>query len=161
MIDFFVLDPNYQVIFSRRGKDEGIFRFNSTMPGQYSFVFSNMNDKHMKKSVTVAIHPGYEESAADAMKTSDEIREMAKAAGVDEIEIKTLNVAVKDMNKKIKNLFTEAKMSMIRQDGHNQAVDYNQKITNYMNLFEICAFIGICAYNLYHIKGILENRRII
>ena len=39
---------------------------------------------------------------------------MAKAAGVDEVEIKTLNNAVKDMTKKIKNLFTEAKMSMIR-----------------------------------------------
>jgi hypothetical protein len=39
---------------------------------------------------------------------------MAKAAGVDEVEISTLNKAVKDMNKKIKNLFTEAKMSMIR-----------------------------------------------
>ena len=31
LIDFFVLDPNYQVIYSRRGKDEGIFRFNTTM----------------------------------------------------------------------------------------------------------------------------------
>jgi len=39
---------------------------------------------------------------------------MARAADVDEIEIKTLNTAVKEMNKKIKNLFTEAKMSMIR-----------------------------------------------
>ena len=86
---------------------------------------------------------------------------MAKAAGVDELEIKTLDKAVKDMTKKIKNLFTEAKMSMIRQDGHNQAVDYNQKITNWMNFLEIVAFVGICAYNLYHIKGILENRRII
>ena len=45
LIDFFVLDPNYQVIYSRRGKDEGIFRFNTTMQGQYSFVFSNMGDK--------------------------------------------------------------------------------------------------------------------
>ena len=156
-----MLDPNYQVIFSRRGKDEGIFRFNSTMPGQYSFVFSNMNDKHMKKSITVAIHPGYEETYEQTNQEQKEVREMARAADVDEIEIATLNKAVKEMNKKIKNLFTEAKMSMIRQDGHNQAVDYNQKLTNYMNLFEILAFIGICAYNLYHIKGILENRRII
>jgi len=32
-IDFFILDPNYQVIFSRRRHDEGIFRFNTTMQG--------------------------------------------------------------------------------------------------------------------------------
>lgn len=29
-IDFFVLDPNNKVIYSRRTKDEGIFRFNTT-----------------------------------------------------------------------------------------------------------------------------------
>ena len=65
LIDFFVLDPNYQVIYSRRGKDEGIFRFNTTMPGQYSFVFSNLGDAKLKKSVTVALHPGYDVSAEE------------------------------------------------------------------------------------------------
>ena len=84
------------------------------MPGQYSFVFSNMNDKHIKKSVTVAIHPGYEMTYEQTNQEQKEVREMARAADVDEIEIKTLNTAVKEMNKKIKNLFTEAKMSMIR-----------------------------------------------
>ena len=52
-------------------------------------------------------------------------------------------------------------MSMIRQDSHNQAVDYNQRQNLYMTLAESFAFIGICAFNLYHIKGILDNRRII
>ena len=33
LIDFFVLDPNYAVIFSRRRHEEGIFRFNTTIPG--------------------------------------------------------------------------------------------------------------------------------
>lgn len=33
IIDFFVLDPNYQVIFSRRKNEEGLFRFNTTMAG--------------------------------------------------------------------------------------------------------------------------------
>lgn len=61
MIDFFVLDPNYQVIYSRRRHEEGIFRFNSTMAGQYSFVFSNMKDKQNGKQVTLAIHPGKED----------------------------------------------------------------------------------------------------
>ena len=84
------------------------------MPGQYSFVFSNMNDKITRKSVTVALHPGYDVSAEELEKANKEVKEMAQAAGVDELEIKTLNNAVKDMTKKIKNLFTEAKMSMIR-----------------------------------------------
>lgn len=58
-IDFFVLDPNNKVIFSRRTKDEGIFRFNTTMAGTYSFIFSNIRDKSTEKEVTIAIHtPG-------------------------------------------------------------------------------------------------------
>ena len=65
------------------------------------------------------------------------------------------------MYKNVKNLMTESKMSMIRQEAHNQAVDYNQSRNFYMTVFEAAAFMGICAFNLYHIKGILENRRII
>jgi hypothetical protein len=41
-IDFFVLDPTNKVIFSRRKSEEGIFRFNTTSAGTYTFVFSNM-----------------------------------------------------------------------------------------------------------------------
>jgi hypothetical protein len=48
------------VIFSRRKNEEGLFRFNTTMAGQYTFVFSNMKDKVNSKHVTLAIHPGYE-----------------------------------------------------------------------------------------------------
>ena len=59
-IDFFILDPNYKVIYSRRRQEEGIFRFNTTIKGQYSFVFSNMKDRVNSKSVTLAIHPGYD-----------------------------------------------------------------------------------------------------
>jgi hypothetical protein len=42
LIDFFVLDPENKVVFSRRKAEEGIFRFNTTMAGTYTFVFSNM-----------------------------------------------------------------------------------------------------------------------
>lgn len=66
LIDFFVLDPNYAVIFSRRKHEEGIFRFNTTIPGQYSFVFSNMKDKLNVKQVTLAIHPGFEDEEPES-----------------------------------------------------------------------------------------------
>ena len=42
MIDFFVLDPKNKVVFSRRKAEEGIFRFNTTMAGTYTFVISNL-----------------------------------------------------------------------------------------------------------------------
>lgn len=119
-----------------------------------------MKDRVNPKQVTLAIHPGYE-SKEDEKKYEKEDREMADAAGVEIDEIRQLNSAIRKVYKSVKNLMTEAKMSMIRQDAHNKAVDYNSKWSLYMTLFEALAFMGICAFNLYHIKGILENRRII
>lgn len=84
---------------------------------------------------------------------------MARAAGVELEEIKTLNNAIKAVYKSVKNLMTESKMSLIRQEAHNQAVDYNQQRNLLMTLFESAAFIGICGFNLYHIKGMLEKDR--
>ena len=91
LVDFFVLDPNYQVIYSRRKQEEGIFRFNTTLAGQYSFVFSNMKDRVNAKQVTLAIHPGYETTETEKEELKGEDKEnaaMAKAAGVAEEEIK-------------------------------------------------------------------------
>ena len=46
LIDFFIVSPKNKVIFSRRKAEEGIFRFNTTMPGRYSFIFSNIKVFH-------------------------------------------------------------------------------------------------------------------
>ena len=118
LIDFFVLDPNYQVVYARRNHEEGIFRFNTTMAGQYSFVFSNMKDRVNKKDVTIAIQPGYSKeevkTKTEERQEQEEAEEMAKAAGVGVEEIQQLNSLTRKVLKSSKNLLTEAKMSMIR-----------------------------------------------
>jgi hypothetical protein len=42
-----------------------------------------MKDKITKKSVTVAIHPGYDTDAKEEKSQRDEVKAMAEAAGVD------------------------------------------------------------------------------
>ena len=42
LIDVMIIDPADKVVFFKRSTDEGIFRFNSSVPGTYSFVFSNL-----------------------------------------------------------------------------------------------------------------------
>ena len=74
------------------------------MQGQYTFVFSNMKDKINGKSVTLAIHPGYDTEKAEKESTEQENRAMAQAAGVDIDEIKALNSAVRKVYKSCKNL---------------------------------------------------------
>ena len=58
------------------------------MPGQYTFVFSNIKDKINGKSVTLALHPGYDTEKAETESAEEENRAMAAAAGVDLEEIK-------------------------------------------------------------------------
>lgn len=87
-----------------------------------------MKDKVNVKSVTLAIHPGKEEESlgdSDFKTGKNEAQEMAEAAGVDEAEIRELNSHVRKVYKNVKNLLTESKMSMIRQDSHKKAAEYN------------------------------------
>ena len=41
-IDFFILNPRRQVIYNRRRQAEGVFKVQATIPGQYTFIFSNL-----------------------------------------------------------------------------------------------------------------------
>jgi len=37
-----VYDPNREVLYKRKGSAQGILLFNTTMPGEYAIIFSNM-----------------------------------------------------------------------------------------------------------------------
>jgi enamine deaminase RidA (YjgF/YER057c/UK114 family) len=54
-----------------------------------------------------------------------DVRDMAEAAGVEEAEIRDLNSQIRRVYKNMKNLLTECKMSMIRQDSYTKAAQYN------------------------------------
>ena len=56
-IDFFVNDPNKQLLYMNRKDSEAIFSFNTTIPGTYSFKFSNtkvsFSDNHLFYSLEI------------------------------------------------------------------------------------------------------------
>jgi hypothetical protein len=54
-IDFYIVAPSGDVIFSRRNQHEGIFRFNTTMIGDYTFVSTSKQPKK-NLDVTLALH---------------------------------------------------------------------------------------------------------
>lgn len=80
LIDFFVVNPKNKVIFSKRKAEEGIFRFNTSMPGRYSFIFSNIKDRKSVKDVTVAIHtPGESNEELEQERQEEKMVESLKA----------------------------------------------------------------------------------
>jgi hypothetical protein len=52
------------VIYKRGNELQGIILFNTTVPGEYSFVFANFDTFGTDKTVTFALHT-YEEGEAD------------------------------------------------------------------------------------------------
>ncbi len=54
-INVFVQDPDKAIIYKRSGEIQGIILFNTTIPGEYSFIFSNLDD-NLDKTTTLAIH---------------------------------------------------------------------------------------------------------
>jgi len=45
LIDVLILDPDNNLVFKRTAEQEGMIEFNTTRPGQYTFIFSNLGDK--------------------------------------------------------------------------------------------------------------------
>ena len=50
-----VYDPNREVLYKRKGSAQGILLFNTTMPGEYAIIFSNMQAQE-DLTVTLALH---------------------------------------------------------------------------------------------------------
>ena len=55
IVSIYVTDPNGKFMYSKRGKSLDRFSFESTMAGEYKFVFSNLKHKH-EKTVTFSLH---------------------------------------------------------------------------------------------------------
>ena len=55
VISVFITDPKGKFMFSKRGKSLDRFSFETTMMGEYKFVFSNLKHKD-EKSVSLSIH---------------------------------------------------------------------------------------------------------
>jgi hypothetical protein len=53
LIDVMIIDPSDKVIYLKRSTDEGIFRFNSTVAGTYSFVFSNLRVRSIPLTLSI------------------------------------------------------------------------------------------------------------
>mmetsp|Transcript_34545 Transcript_34545/g.45443 ORF Transcript_34545/g.45443 Transcript_34545/m.45443 type:complete len:306 (+) Transcript_34545:14-931(+) len=65
-----VYDPNRDVVYKRKGSAQGIILFNTSVPGEYAIVFSNMQASG-DLTVTLALHT-YEEKEEEIAYDIDE-----------------------------------------------------------------------------------------
>jgi hypothetical protein len=111
--------------------------------GTYSFVFSNLKSWETKE-LTFAVHFGNH---------SDD---HASAEHLDVLH-KNLNSALKNL----KNLFSEVRFSVGRQDSHNFTVIKSMNTNVWVVVIETIFIILLACAQIYFIKRILDNKRVV
>ncbi len=96
------------------------------------------------KDVTFAIHFGNH--------TDDH----ASAEDLDPLH-KSLTKALRNL----KNLYSEVKFSVGRQDSHNITVESSMSSNMWVVLIETLFIVGLAAAQIFFIKRILDNKRMI
>ncbi|KAL4490957.1 hypothetical protein ABPG72_008693 [Tetrahymena utriculariae] len=142
-IDFIIRDPNKHKIFHKFNKREGIFNVNATTIGTYEFIFSNLRGKD-KKSVTFAL---------DVHNTTET---HLSHHDLDPVEKKLEHVA-----SGIKDSLNEQRFSSRRQITQLESIQSAHSRLLIFSVVEIAIVVLATAWQIYYIKKILDNKRIV
>jgi len=142
-IDFTILDPKKKTIFRRNGKKEGIFYFDAGSTGQYTFIFNNR--KWMEtKQVTLALHCG--NSTEEFLSSKD---------------LSPMETQIQGADKLLREIQAETRFAYKRQETHYRTTKSNHNKVFYIAIVECLAILGTTAWQVFYIKRLLDNRRII
>jgi p24 family protein beta-1 len=142
-IDFSIYDPLKSLIFERNAEKEGIFYFEVARQGTYVFKFKN--NKVLKSHlITFAFNSG---NFTDKIQTSDLINP---------VEEKLLSA-----EKGIKDFQADNQFAQIRQETHFITVASANSNVFWFSLLESIGVIAATALQIYYVKKLLDNRRLV
>lgn len=178
-VSVMVLDPTRKVVYMKKQAPQHIILFDSSVPGEYSFIFGNFNSGQ-DVTVTMALHTyelrkeepieydlddagnriirgqpktpsGESEQSAYSNEMPDAIDlEFQTENGVDKAatgeDISVLRSLMRQAQTSIKQVQTEAKMSLLRQSSHNEDLMENTNWSVFSILIEASVFVGILAF---------------
>mmetsp|Transcript_90165 Transcript_90165/g.254299 ORF Transcript_90165/g.254299 Transcript_90165/m.254299 type:complete len:281 (+) Transcript_90165:97-939(+) len=136
-----ITDPKGNVIFEKKDAAEGLFHFLTTSPGTYTFIISN----HMwmqEKSVTFALGQGNETHLQPE-------------------HLVTMEDHVKAIDRTLVDIQTESTYLWIRQKSHMKTVESIHTRVLAFCVVEFLILVGISGFQVYYIKGLLSDRRIL
>ena len=112
--------------------------------------------------MTIAIHtPGTNLEEVEQERIEDQ---QMIAAADDQVmidDVLSIKQSLQAIYKDVRGLASEAKMSLIRQDGVNQMIEDNNRSSLYGTVAESLIFVGIAAAQVFYIRNMLEQKRII
>lgn len=146
--------------------------FDTTVPGQYAFIFSNLDDKETK-TLTLAIHTNEEKDEQIQYEITPEGErivvfdpntgkpktiEQAELDLAGDAEIGTVRNSLRSIQTQSKQIQTETKMSFQRQHALNHETIMNQHWYWWAMGIELFWFIIILVGQVYYMKNKLDNK---
>lgn len=140
-VDFQITDPSGDIIHEKSGAADGLFHFNARKTGTYTFMVSN--HKWMEgKTVTLTIGRGTEETL--------------HSGHLDDVES-----IMGGIERKLRDIQTESTYLWIRQQAHMKTVESVQRRVFWFCLLELLALSAISVFQVFYIKGLLSDRRVL
>mmetsp|Transcript_50516 Transcript_50516/g.101601 ORF Transcript_50516/g.101601 Transcript_50516/m.101601 type:complete len:259 (-) Transcript_50516:194-970(-) len=140
-VEFSITDPKGNVVYKKEDEAEGLFHFVAKKPGTYTFILSN-HKWMQEKMVTFAVGKG------------NETHLQAEHLG-------TLEDNVKNIDKTLVDIQTESTYLWIRQKSHMKAVESIHTRVLSFCVVEFLILVGISGFQVYYIKGLLSDRRVL
>lgn len=140
-VDFTILDPKSKTIYEKHGEPEGLFHFQSKMPGTYTIIVSNhkwMTDK----MVTLAVGKG-------------------NVTHLQPSHLTTVLESAQAIEKTLVDIQTESTYLWIRQRSHMKAVESIHTRVLAFCVVEFLVLLSIAGFQVYYIKGLLSDRRVL
>lgn len=140
-VEVSITDPKGNVIFEKQDDAEGLFHFIAKLPGTYTFIVSN--HKWMEeKMVTFAVGKGND-------------------THLQAEHLETMEDHVKSIDKTLQDIQTESTYLWIRQKSHMKAVESIHTRVLAFCAVEFLILVGITGFQVYYIKGLLSDRRVL
>ncbi|CAD8104428.1 unnamed protein product [Paramecium sonneborni] len=142
-IDFHIKTSNNTLLYSKERVQEGIFKIDIPEKGEYKFIFTN---KRTKEPLTITF----------AIDVHDSHQEFLKLADLDPLtlRIERLSMAMRD------NYFYDKMAAQQFEGGLREVQNANNKLLLF-SLIEVIGIIAITGWQVFYLKRILSNQRII
>jgi hypothetical protein len=140
-VDFQITDPAGSVIFEKNDEAEGLFHFMARKKGTYTFIVSN-HKWLQQKMVTFAVGKGNETTL--------------QAEHLDSID-----GSMQVIERTLKDIQTESTYLWIRQKSHMKTVESIHRRVFWFCVVEFLILVGISGFQVYYIKGLLSDRRVL
>ncbi|KAI8382307.1 emp24/gp25L/p24 family/GOLD-domain-containing protein [Blakeslea trispora] len=140
-IDFWVSDPQNNVVLSNSREDSGHFTVTATMPGKHLYCFSNKMSSVAAKSVNFNAHVNPKNSVDDT-NHEDPLR--------NEIE---------ELAESILNIKAEQEYIIAREQRHRDTAESTNTRVKWWSIAQIGLLISVCAWQVHYIKHFFEVKR--